>query len=132
MLTAIAAERGYKSRMGRGQLQGEIRQLAALRRRRHADPAIARSAVVGALAADRLRQKQGISMKQRPKRPAKRKKTELFVKVMLETLDAPAWRAMSHGARSLYVALKRRCRNDLKQQRKDLPVATSGRDRTWL
>ena len=51
-------------------------------------------------------------MKQRPTQPAKRKKTELFVKVMLETLDAPAWRALSHGARSLYVALKRRHRND--------------------
>ena len=37
-------------------------------------------------------------MKQRPTRPAKRKKTELFVKVMLETLDAPAWRAMSAPA----------------------------------
>jgi hypothetical protein len=39
-------------------------------------------------------------------------KSELFVKVMLDTLDTPAWRAMSHGARNLYVALKRRCRND--------------------
>jgi hypothetical protein len=28
--------------------------------------------------------------------------------VIRETLDAPAWRAMSHGARSLYIALKRR------------------------
>jgi hypothetical protein len=44
-------------------------------------------------------------MKQRPTRPAKRDKTELFVKVMLETLDTPAWRALSHGARSLYIAL---------------------------
>ena len=47
-------------------------------------------------------------MKQRPTRPAKRQNTELFVKLMLETLDAPAWRALSHGARGLYVALKRR------------------------
>jgi hypothetical protein len=31
-----------------------------------------------------------------------------FVMVMRETLDAPAWRAMSHGARSLFIALKRR------------------------
>ena len=51
---------------------------------------------------------------------------------MLETLDAPAWRALSHGARSLYIALKRRLRNRHKQQRKNLPVATTGRDRTWL
>jgi hypothetical protein len=42
----------------------------------------------------------------------KRDKGELFIKVMLETLDAPAWRAMSLGARCLYIALKRRCRND--------------------
>ncbi len=31
-----------------------------------------------------------------------------FVPLMLDTIDAPAWRALSHGARSLYVALKRR------------------------
>jgi hypothetical protein len=31
-----------------------------------------------------------------------------FVPLLKDTLDAPAWRAMSHGARSLYVALKRR------------------------
>jgi hypothetical protein len=43
----------------------------------------------------------------------KPEKVDLFVKVFLDTLDAPAWRAMSHGARSLYVALKRRCRIDL-------------------
>jgi len=31
-----------------------------------------------------------------------------FVMVTIQVLDAPAWRVMSHGARSLYVALKRR------------------------
>ena len=31
-----------------------------------------------------------------------------FVMLLKETLDTPAWRAMSHGARSLYVAIKRR------------------------
>src|SRR4051794_8839643 len=31
-----------------------------------------------------------------------------FVPLLKETLDTSAWRAMSHGARSLYVALKRR------------------------
>jgi hypothetical protein len=31
-----------------------------------------------------------------------------FVPLLLATLDQPAWRAMSHGARSLYAALKRR------------------------
>jgi hypothetical protein len=31
-----------------------------------------------------------------------------FVPLLKETLDAPAWKAMSHGARALYVALKRR------------------------
>jgi hypothetical protein len=31
-----------------------------------------------------------------------------FVPLFKETLDASAWRALSHGARSLYVALKRR------------------------
>ena len=31
-----------------------------------------------------------------------------FVPLILTTLDSPAWKAMSHGARSLYVALRRR------------------------
>ena len=31
-----------------------------------------------------------------------------FVMVTNQVLDSPAWRAMSHGARSLYIALKRR------------------------
>jgi len=29
-----------------------------------------------------------------------------FIPLLKDTLDSPAWRAMSHGARSLYVALK--------------------------
>jgi hypothetical protein len=31
-----------------------------------------------------------------------------FVPLLIATLDAPAWRAMSHGAKMLYVALRRR------------------------
>ncbi|MFY9770374.1 MAG: hypothetical protein WAK04_09105 [Xanthobacteraceae bacterium] len=31
-----------------------------------------------------------------------------FVPLLIATIDSPAWRAMSHGAHSLYVALKRR------------------------
>jgi hypothetical protein len=31
-----------------------------------------------------------------------------FVPLLIATLDTPAWRALSHGARSLYVGLKRR------------------------
>ena len=31
-----------------------------------------------------------------------------FVPLLKDTLDSPTWRALSHGARSLYVALKRR------------------------
>jgi hypothetical protein len=31
-----------------------------------------------------------------------------FVPLLHATLDTPAWKAMSHGAKSLYVALKRR------------------------
>jgi hypothetical protein len=31
-----------------------------------------------------------------------------WVPLLGETLGSPAWRAMSHGARSLYIALKRR------------------------
>jgi hypothetical protein len=39
---------------------------------------------------------------------SKPSKTPIFVMVLKETLDSPAWKAMSHGARSLYIALKRR------------------------
>jgi hypothetical protein len=35
-----------------------------------------------------------------------------FVPLLVSTLDSRAWRAMSHGARSLYVALKRRVPKD--------------------
>jgi hypothetical protein len=31
-----------------------------------------------------------------------------FVSVVKSTIDTPAWRALSHGARSLYIALRRR------------------------
>jgi hypothetical protein len=31
-----------------------------------------------------------------------------FVPLLIDTLDQPAWRALSHGAQMLYVALKRR------------------------
>jgi hypothetical protein len=31
-----------------------------------------------------------------------------FVPLLIETLDAPAWRAVSHGAARLYIALRRR------------------------
>jgi hypothetical protein len=31
-----------------------------------------------------------------------------FVPLLISTIDTPAWRAMSHGARSLYVSLRRR------------------------
>lgn len=31
-----------------------------------------------------------------------------FVPLLVDTLDSAAWRALSHGARSLYVALRRR------------------------
>jgi hypothetical protein len=39
---------------------------------------------------------------------ARKNKLPPFVPLLVNTLDSPAWRAMSHGARSLYVALKRR------------------------
>jgi hypothetical protein len=45
----------------------------------------------------------------------KRKHSQIggqFVPLLLDTIDAPAWRAMSHGAKLLYVALRRRVRSD--------------------
>jgi hypothetical protein len=35
-----------------------------------------------------------------------------FVPLLVATIDTPAWRAMTHGAKILYVALKRRASND--------------------
>jgi len=42
----------------------------------------------------------------------KNPKPKTYVMLFEETLDTPAWRALSHGARSLYIALKRRWRKD--------------------
>jgi hypothetical protein len=39
---------------------------------------------------------------------SKKDKGPPFVMVTNQVLDAPAWRAMSMGARNLYIALKRR------------------------
>jgi hypothetical protein len=37
----------------------------------------------------------------------------LFVPLLIDTLDSPAWRALSHGAQCLYVALKRQHNNTM-------------------
>ena len=34
-----------------------------------------------------------------------------FAPLLISTIDAPAWKAMSHGAKWLYVALRRRMPN---------------------
>src|SRR5271170_5597397 len=46
----------------------------------------------------------------RDKHERERHKNRLppFVPLLIDTLDQPAWRVMSHGAQILYVALKRR------------------------
>jgi hypothetical protein len=41
-----------------------------------------------------------------------------FVPLLKDTLSTPAWRAMSHGARSLYVALKLRYSQNFKNNGK--------------
>jgi hypothetical protein len=41
-----------------------------------------------------------------------------FVPLILDTMKTPAWRAMSHGARSLYVALKQRYSSNFKNNGK--------------
>jgi hypothetical protein len=41
-----------------------------------------------------------------------KQKSPPFVMIQRTVLDSPAWRAMSHGARSLYLALRRRYNND--------------------
>ena len=48
-----------------------------------------------------------------------------FVPLLKETLATPAWRAMSHGARSLYVALKLRYSSNFKNNGK---IFLSSRD----
>jgi hypothetical protein len=42
----------------------------------------------------------------------KNPKPKTYVMLLEETLDTPAWRALSHGACRLYIALKRRWRKD--------------------
>jgi hypothetical protein len=45
------------------------------------------------------------------RRKEPRERLAPFVPLIKDTLDTPAWRAMSHGAQMLYVALKRRYNN---------------------
>jgi prophage regulatory protein len=47
-----------------------------------------------------------------------------FVPLLKDTLAAPAWRAMSHGARSLYVALPNRARRVMHQNLRNLSTTT--------
>jgi hypothetical protein len=44
----------------------------------------------------------------RDRHEEKKNRLPPFVPLLVGTLDAPAWRAMSHGAQALYIALKRR------------------------
>jgi hypothetical protein len=60
---------------------------------------------VGEVEVDRLRQVEG-GMKR------KRKSMGPFVALPLPILDTPAWRAMDHIARLLWIALRRKLRND--------------------
>src|SRR5262245_54057721 len=67
------------------------------------------------------------------------RKTTGFVMVLADVLDTPAWRAMSHGARSLYIALKRRYRKDnngsiyLSQRNAEIELGSSRRNvRRWF
>jgi hypothetical protein len=41
-----------------------------------------------------------------------------FVPLLVDTLDSPAWLALSHGARSLYIALRRRYSTNFKNNGK--------------
>jgi len=61
-------------------------------------------------AASRRGRQPGGSVMGRDKREKERRKERLppFVPLLIDTLDQPAWRAMSHGAQMLYVALRRR------------------------
>jgi hypothetical protein len=91
----------FQIRLDRPQVPGKVRNVASMgseRRTHHANP---RGAQLGPLAPDRLRQITGRRMSKKTSGPP-------FAMVTNQVLDAPAWRAMSHGARSLYVALKRR------------------------
>ena len=50
-----------------------------------------------------------------------------FVALLKETLASPAWLAMSHGARNLYVALKARYSSNLHNKGRDsFPSAMPG------
>jgi hypothetical protein len=42
------------------------------------------------------------------KKPPSKRLASPFVMLLIEIIDAPAWRAMSHGAKVLYIALRRR------------------------
>ena len=60
-------------------------------------------------------------MKQRKKNSAHNNGP--FVMLLIEVLDAPAWRALSHGAKVLYIALRRRYYATIDNKRQNLLAA---------
>jgi hypothetical protein len=89
--------------LSRRRLQGKIRRLARTARRNdRARNAVSRSQIVGALAHHRLRKKAGGMKKQKANKLKKP-----FAPMYIETITSPAWRSLPHGARSLYLLIKR-------------------------
>src|SRR5262245_18597897 len=87
--------------LSRSRFQGKIWRLAwTTRRNDRAGSAITGSQIMGALAHHRLCEKAS-RMKRKTILPN-------FVALFDETIDAPAWRALTPIARLLYVALKRK------------------------
>ena len=101
MLTHIAHERGYKPGWIAHKYKEKFGAYPPWGSTSQPIPPTPEVCELGALAHDRLRQIEDGDMSKKNSGPP-------FVMVTNQVLDAPAWRAMSHGARSLYVALKRR------------------------
>ena len=103
MFTAHRRRARLQARMDCPQVQGKVRRVPALGQHTEADPADARGLELGALARDRLRQIEDGDMSKKDKG-----RLAPFVPIDQEMMRSDAWRAMSFGARWLYMHLKRR------------------------
>src|SRR6476469_6800786 len=78
----------------------------AAEHQRHADQAVARSSFLGPLARHRVREAESFVMRRSNDKNRDIKLRGQFIPAFVETRRTPAWKAMSMGARELYITLK--------------------------
>src|SRR5437773_2734496 len=85
--------------MGGAPVSDQVRRLAALRSGAGPARAIHRGQALGAVADDRLRQREAVRMKQ------KRATRERYVRLTYDLMQTQAWRSLDGNARAIYIEL---------------------------